>query len=187
MDQTKSRHIAVPWTTESHRTRTKSNTVLLTQKVSRSEYTNPKIIASMIKELRNLNNNGTYIEVKQEPCMPIVDTIWGINNSREDDGKKAGPIKARLVIRGRQDNGVDDIRCDSPTMDRKMVKLMLAVSANKGWALRPVDISASFLQGREIDIEVYIRPLPAFKKPGIIWKQKKGLYGLKEAARLWYD
>ena len=29
-------------------------------------------------------------------------------------------------------------------------------------------------------------PPPEFKKPGIVWKLKKGLYGLKEAARLWY-
>jgi hypothetical protein len=65
--------------------------------------------------------------------------------------------------------------------------MMLAVAANQGWTARSIDISAAFLQGREIDRTVYIRPPPEYKKPGVVWKLKKGLYGLKEASRLWYD
>jgi len=64
---------------------------------------------------------------------------------------------------------------------------MLAIAANQGFELRAVDISAAFLQGRELDREVYVRPPPEFRKPGVVWKLLKGLYGLKEAARLWYD
>jgi len=64
---------------------------------------------------------------------------------------------------------------------------MIAVAANQGWTARSIDISAAFLQGREIDRTVYIRPPPEYKKPGVVWKLRKGLYGLKEASRLWYD
>ena len=110
--------------------------------------------------------------------------MWVINKSTEDDGKNAGKIKARLVVRGDQDKGEDDIRCDSPTVDRTTVKFMLALAANQGFEIRAVDISAAFLQGRELDREVYVKPPPEFKKPGTVWKLLKGLYGLKEAARL---
>jgi len=92
-----------------------------------------------------------------------------------------------LVVRGDQDESEDDIPCDSPTVDRVTVKVMMAVAANQGWTPRSVDISAAFLQGREIDRTVYVRPPPECKKPGVIWKLKKGLYGLREASRLWYD
>ena len=186
MDLTPSGHMTLPWNIRSHSTK-QVNQVNLTQKVSRKEFNQPEVMTAMIKEITNLNNNGTYTEVKQEPWQPIVDTMWVINKSTEDDGKNAGKIKARLVVRGDQDAGEDDIRCDSPTVDRTTVKFMLALAANQGFEIRAVDISAAFLQGRELDREVYVRPPPEFKKPGVVWKLLKGLYGLKEAARLWYD
>ena len=34
---------------------------------------------------------------------------------------------------------------------------------------------------------VYILPPPECRKKGIVWRLKKGLYGLKEAARLWFE
>jgi len=58
---------------------------------------------------------------------------------------------------------------------------MLALAANQGFKIRAVDISAAYLQGRELDREVYVRPPPEFKKPGVVWKLLKGLYGLKVA------
>jgi len=61
------------------------------------------------------------------------------------------------------------------------------MAANQGRQARSIDISAAFLQGKEIDRVVLIRPPPEYKKPGVIWKLKKGLYGLKEASRLWYE
>ncbi len=187
MELTESGHMTLPWTTSSHSNDKKANQVLLTQKVSRKDFNQPEVMTAMIKEITNLNNNGTYTKVKYEPWLPTVDTMWVINRSTEDDGKNAGNIKARLVVRGDQDAGEDGIRCDSPTVDRTTVKFMLALAANQGFELRAVDISAAFLQGRELDREVYVRPPPEFKKPGIVWKLMKGLYGLKEAARLWYD
>ena len=32
-----------------------------------------------------------------------------------------------------------------------------------------------------------MRPPPEFRKSGVVWKLKKGMYGLTEGARLWYD
>ena len=186
LNLTKSGHMTIPWTTECHKSN-KENKVLLTQKVSRKEYEDPEVMAAMIKEVNNLVDNGTYEEVKQENWMPVVDSLWVINRSTEDDGKNAGRLKARLVVRGDQDKGEDEVICDSPTVDRGTVKLMLAITANEGWEIRSIDISAAFLQGREIDREVFVRPPQEFRKPGVIWRLKKGLYGIKEGARLWYD
>jgi hypothetical protein len=145
MELTESGHMILPWTVDTHTTNKKTNPVLLPQKVSRKDYSQPEVMTAMIKEITNLNNNGTYIEVKQEPWLPVVETMWVINKSTEDDGKNAGKIKARLVVRGDQDAGEDDIRCDSPTVDRTTVKFMLALAANQGFELRAVDISAAFL------------------------------------------
>jgi hypothetical protein len=177
-------HMAINWTANMHEVNVQ--TVLMTTKVSRKDWTMPKVQAAMVKEIRNLQENGTYQEVPQEPWMVIVPSMWVIQRSTEDDGKQAGNLKARLVVRGDQDFAEGDIPCDSPTVDRSTVKLMLAIAANEDWRLRSIDISAAFLQGRQIDRIVHVQPPPEFKKPGTVWSLNKGLYGLKEAARLWY-
>jgi hypothetical protein len=48
-------------------------------------------------------------------------------------------------------------------------------------------VSAAFLQGRKIDRTVYDEPPKEFKKPGQVWRLRKGLYGLREASRLWFE
>jgi len=48
-------------------------------------------------------------------------------------------------------------------------------------------VSAAFLQGRKIDRTVYVEPPKEFKKPGMVWRLRKGLYGLREASRLWFE
>ena len=70
--------------------------------------------------------------------------------------KGPGKIKARLVVRGDQDHAEDDTPCDSPTVDRHTVKVMMAVAANQGWSARSIDILAAFLQGHEIERDVYV-------------------------------
>ena len=134
--------------------------------------------------MANLQENGTYEEVSEEPWMNVIPLMWVVNKTTDNDGKGAGKVK---VVRGDQDVAEDDIACDSPTVDRNLVKLLLATAANQGWDIRTIDISAAFLQGREMERVVYVRPRPEFKKAGVIWKLKKGLYGLMEAARLWYE
>ena len=109
---------------------------MLTQKVSRKEFNDPEVMAAMIKEINNLVENGTYEEVKQESWMPILDSLWVINRSTDDDGKNAGRLKARLVVRGDQDRSEEEVKSDSPTIDRTTVKVMLSTAANLQWDLR---------------------------------------------------
>ena len=52
--------------------------------------------------------------------------------------------------------------------------------------MESVDIKAAFLQGRNISREIYVRPPREFAESGIIWKLKKVVYGLNDAARNWY-
>ena len=118
----------------------------------------------MIKEVGNLQENGTFQEINQQPWMLVIETMWVINRSLEDDGKNAPKVKAKLVVRGDQDNGEEEVSSDCPTVDRGTVKFMLALAANQGWDLRSVDISAAFLQVRNIDRSVYVKPPPEFRK-----------------------
>ena len=52
---------------------------------------------------------------------------------------------------------------------------------------KTTDIKSAFLQGKELDCEVYHRPPVESHTPSnITWKLKHGLYGLKDGARQFF-
>ena len=56
----------------------------------------------------------------------------------------------------------------------------------KGSKCMKTDIKAAFLQGRNIEPDVYLKPPIEVRKEGKIWKLKKVVYGLNDAARNWF-
>ena len=60
---------------------------------------------------------------------------------------------------------------------------MMAVAANEGFGLSSIDIRAAFLQAKVLDREVLVVPPDDVRKPGIVWRLKKPLYGLDDASR----
>ena len=93
-------------------------------------------------------------------------------------------MKARLVAKGFQEN-TEDIRKDSPTVSKANLRTVLAIAATKGWRVRSIDIKSAFLQGRHIERDVIVKP-PKEAGFGKLWRLKKALYGLNDAAREWY-
>jgi len=139
-------HMAIPWTHKIHEIN-REDQVLMTIKVPRREWYGREIREAMHKQVEVLQENGTYEEVNREPWMKVIPSMWVINRTTDDDGKLGGKVKARLVVRGDQDMNEEYTPCDSPTVNRTTVKLMIANAANLGWSLRTIDISAAFLQG----------------------------------------
>ena len=91
------------------------------------------------------------------------------------------------MVQGNLDNGLNETPRDSPTVDRHSVKLAISVAANEKWRVRTMDVSAAFLQGRRINRVVHVEPPKEFKTAGRVWRLRKGLYGLREASRLWFE
>ena len=57
----------------------------------------------------------------------------------------------------------------------------MAVVANLNFKLASADIRVAYLQSRALDRDVFVKPPPDIKKPGILWRLKKPLYGLHNA------
>ena len=57
------------------------------------------------------------------------------------------------------------------------------MAANEDFELRKIDIRAAFLQAKQLDRDVFLRPPKDIRKEGMIWKLKKLLYGLNDASR----
>ena len=64
-----------------------------------------------------------------------------------------------------------------------MNKNVFRVAANEDFELRKIDIRAAFLQAKQLEREVFLKPPKDIKKEKIIWKLKKPLYGLNDASR----
>ena len=103
--------------------------------------------------------------------QPTLTTRWVIT-------KKDGKAKARLVVRGFEEDFI--MPRDSPTVGKGAIRTVLAIAASTKWVIK----TTVFLQGKELDREVYLRPPVENHTPSnIIRKRKHGLYGLKDGAR----
>jgi len=97
------------------------------------------------------------------------------------DGSES--IKARLCARGFEEDQL--FRTDSPTCSREGVRMALALIASKGWKINSIDVKSAFLQGNNIEREIFVRP-PREAQTDKLWLLNECVYGLADASRYWY-
>ena len=129
-------------------------------------------------ELQTLTDFDVYTEVDDDG-QPCISTTWVLTD-------KEGQIKACLVARGFE--GSETVERDSPTVAKSNMRLLITTAMSKGWSIKSSDIKSAFLQGKEIQRDVFIKlPIEAKRGPGKVWKLKKTLHGLVDAARQFYE
>ena len=149
--------------------------------IPRQLHNERRCIEAKEKELKSWDNFDVYEEILDEG-QPRIATNWVLKEKIIDG---VSGVKARLTVRGDQEE-TGDIRKDSPTVRRGNVKIFCAVAAKEGWNMKSIDGTSAFLQGTPIEREVFILPPRERRVPGMIWKLKKPVYGLKDAARGWH-
>ena len=89
------------------------------------------------------------------------------------------------MARGFEEDGVT--QKDSPTVSKSVLRIFLAMAASRGWTVKTTDIKSAFLQGKSLNHDVFLQPPQEAEVPdGRIWKLKRCLYGLNDAARQFY-
>ena len=79
-----------------------------------------------------------------------------------------------------------EIQSDSPTGSNKCFDLLLAIIASKQATLNSIEIKAAFMQGHELNQDVYTVLPPEPNVTDKLWKLEKCVSGLKDSARIWY-
>jgi transposase InsO family protein/ribonuclease HI len=130
-----------------------------------------------IEEIQKLKDFGTF-SVVEDMGQERISTRWVI--TVKEDGKK----KARLVARGFEE--LDKVQSDSPTISKSVMRVFLAICSSLSWTVCTTDIKSAFLQGQDLDRDVFIKPPSGFEDRHKLWKLKKCLYGLNDAARKFY-
>ena len=145
--------------------------------VPKSQYDTPESIAAMEEELSKLQEYDVN-EVVDYDGQDCVSTRWILT-------VKNGKVKARLVARGYEEQAL--VRRDSPTVAKVGIRILLTIAAVNQWQVKSTDIRSAFLQGQQLDREVYIKPPKEAKvQKGKVWRLKKCLYGLNDASRKFY-
>jgi hypothetical protein len=141
-------------------------------------------LAAIYEELEALKAKGVYEEIDElPPNRKAVESKWVLHIKRDRDGL-ISRFKARLVAKGfTQIPGQDFNYTFAPVARWESIRSLLALAAERGMALRQIDVKTAFLNG-PLDEEIYMR------KPSIVgsgyWRLRRGLYGLKQAGRQWY-
>ena len=115
-----------------------------------TEEVKQKKLASWIKE-------NVYKEVLNEGHKTIS-THWVVS-LKVIDGVMS--TKTRPVARGFEEKEEQTIKSDSPTCLQESVCLFFSVAVSNGLNVGSVDIKYAFLQGYNIDIEIYIYIKPS--------------------------
>jgi hypothetical protein len=145
--------------------------------VPRGRHGEAECVKAKEVELDKIKEFDTYEEVT-DVGQNRISTTWVL-------WWKGDEVRARLVARGFEEEA--EVRSDSPTIGKSMMRVMLAIASSKHWKVSTTDIKSAFLQGRKMERDVYIvPPKEACIEKGTLWKLKRCLYGLNDAARHFY-
>nr|GEX16563.1 hypothetical protein [Tanacetum cinerariifolium] len=85
--------------------------------------------------------------------------------------------------------GIDFEESFAPVAGIKAIRIFVANAVDKNMTIYQIDVKTLFLNG-ELRKEVYVSQPEGFvdqDNPHHVYRLKKTLYGLKQAARAWYD
>ena len=138
-------------------------------------------------EINAIIKNDTWILVPRPRNRNVVTCKWIFKVKRGQNGEIVR-LKARLVARGfSQVYGMDYWDTFAPVAKLSSLRLLLAIAAHEDLEIHQMDVVTAFLAS-DIDEEIYMEQPEGFEvgEAGeLVCKLGKGLYGLKQAARLW--
>lgn len=120
--------------------------------------------------------------VKREGIQ-ILDSMW-VYTYKFDELYRLKKCKARLVVRGDQQNNVTAQETYAATLTGRSFRMLIAIAARFSLELRQYDVANAFVHAL-IDRVVYMRMPRGYALQGTILQLNKALYGLRISPLLW--
>ena len=133
-----------------------------------------------LDELKKWEHFQVYDAVK-DVGQEYLTGRWVCTEKITDEGRIP---KARSVVRGFQEK--TNIQADSPTGSKECTRIVLMIVATNGWTLHAIDVKSAFLQCKQINCIIYLKPPPEAHTENKLWQLKKCVYGSNDAAHMWY-
>ena len=141
------------------------------------------------KEIAQLEKLRTWELVNPPPGANLIGSRFHFKRKRGPDGEIQS-YKARVVAKGfKQVYGIDFYDTFAAGVKLATECLILAYAAKEDWEIQQLDIKSAYLHA-ELDEEIYMKPPPGYLpkgQEGKVCLLRKGLYGLKQAGRKWYQ
>lgn len=142
----------------------------------------------MEEELEQFSRNDVWEMVVRPDGVNVVGTKWIFKNKTDEHGEVVRN-KARLVAQGySQIEGVDFEKTFAPVAKLESIRLFLGMACVMNFKVYQMDVKSAFLNG-VLQEEIYVEQPKGFESthPEYVYRQKKALYGFKQAPRVWYE
>jgi len=155
----------------------------------------PLWVDSMMEELTAIKTKNCYVLVDEVPAGAKVLGTRMVCKIKTDEFNNPCRLKSRFVIQGfSQRPGFDYNSSYAPVVSTVTLRMLLAIATIRKWKIFQFDVRTAYLNGN-LDKPVYVR-IPEILRPlierierkqniSMLWAVLKGLYGLKNAARIW--
>ena len=150
-----------------------------------------KWLEAMKTEIKSLNETQTWDLFPKEKGQNIIPGRW-VYKIKHDSNGNIDKFEARYVAKCfKQIEGIEYSDTFAPTSRPETFKIVLALSAIENFFLKQMDVKAGYLH-HKIEEEVYLEQPKGFEKIDsngnkLVCKRKKSIYGLKQAAKNWYQ
>lgn len=139
-------------------------------------------IKAMTEELDSLKETESYELTDLPPNKTAIGCKWVFKRKIE---KGSTRYKARLVAQGfSQKYGEDYDEVFAPVARSPTIRLLLSMAGKRNLIIKQFDVKTAFLNG-DLEEEIYMRQPTGFKTGDKVFRLRKSLYGLKQAARSW--
>ena len=141
---------------------------------------------AMQAEVESLQNNDTWTFVDRPKDKNVLPGVWVYRVKYGPDGQ-VYKYKARFA----QVEGLDYFETYAPTCKPETFRTLLAIATQKDLELGQMDVKSAYLHSA-IEEEIYLEQPLGFVKQGedgqiLVCKLNKSIYGLKQAAKNWYE
>ena len=141
----------------------------------------------MEEEMRAIRDNETW-ELTELPAGHRAIGLKWVFKIKKDPQGNVIKHKALLVAKGyAQREGIDFEEVFAPVARMETVRVLVALTAHRGWHVHHMDMKLAFLNG-ELAEKVYVRQPEGFVDTNnrqAVLKLRKALYGLRQAPRAW--
>ncbi|KAI0992496.1 hypothetical protein K3495_g15689, partial [Podosphaera aphanis] len=136
-------------------------------------------------EIASLEENKVWQLVPRPDGRKIIKGKWVCKIKGNAQGE-VERFKARYVAKGfSQIQGLDFDETFAPVVRFDSLRLLLAISAHRGWKPRQLDIKTAFLYGK-LNEEIYMELPEGYRKDNHVARLNRCIYGLKQSPREWY-
>ena len=141
---------------------------------------------SMRQEIKALKDNKVWIMVQLPHGRRTMKTKWAYKIKRNSGGEIT-KLKSRLNACGySQKEGLDYESTYAPVGSKCLLRTLLAIATYRDYEIKQVDFDSAFLNGK-LEHELYMDQPGGFHDgTSRVCKLEKSIYGLKQAASVWY-